>query len=266
MRISGQADFAQRLLKPDLPCPSGLKTWNGSDPAPRFAVYRNNVVVSLVDALAQTFPVTQALVGEAFFRAMAQVFVHAHAPTSRVLAHYGAGFDDFVAEFPPANSLPYLADVARLEMLRVRAFHAASPAALDIKALAPWLSDAQALDSLTLVLHPSLQLLQSRYAVYGLWAAHQSEPGQWEQALAQVDPNEPQTCLVFRDGRDVRVQCLGDGAARFLVGLQQGLPVAQVARGAERQDPGFDVTEPMAALLRHAQIVGISSFGDTAAD
>jgi len=69
MHISGQADFAQRLLKPDLPCPSGLKTWNGSDPAPRFAVYRNNVVVSLVDALAQTFPVTQALVGEAFFRA-----------------------------------------------------------------------------------------------------------------------------------------------------------------------------------------------------
>ncbi|MBK6864396.1 MAG: putative DNA-binding domain-containing protein, partial [Ideonella sp.] len=43
------AAFARALLQPDAPCPAGLKTWNGSDPAKRFAVYRNNVVVSLVD-------------------------------------------------------------------------------------------------------------------------------------------------------------------------------------------------------------------------
>ena len=35
-----------------------------SEAARRFAVYRNNVVSSLVDALADTFPVTQQLVGD----------------------------------------------------------------------------------------------------------------------------------------------------------------------------------------------------------
>ncbi|HSO45483.1 MAG TPA: DNA-binding domain-containing protein, partial [Rhodoferax sp.] len=55
--MSYQAAFAQALLNPHMPCPGGLTTCNGSDPATRFAVYRNNVTVSLIDALADTYPV-----------------------------------------------------------------------------------------------------------------------------------------------------------------------------------------------------------------
>ncbi|MEO8121927.1 MAG: DNA-binding domain-containing protein, partial [Rhodoferax sp.] len=72
--MNSQTAFANALLNAELPCPSGLKTWNGSDPGTRFAVYRNNVMVSLIDALADTYPVVQELVGEEFFRAMARVF------------------------------------------------------------------------------------------------------------------------------------------------------------------------------------------------
>lgn len=53
--MSHQQAIAAALLDPAQPCPPGLTTWNGSDPAHRFAVYRNNVIVSLVDALADTF-------------------------------------------------------------------------------------------------------------------------------------------------------------------------------------------------------------------
>ena len=69
------ANFAAALLDPAAPCPSGLVTWNGSDAAQRFGVYRNNVTVSLIDAVADTFPVVQQLVGADFFRAMAGAFV-----------------------------------------------------------------------------------------------------------------------------------------------------------------------------------------------
>ena len=72
--VGSQAAFAAALLYPARPCPPGLHAWNGSDPAARLAVYRNNVVSSLIDALADTFPVVQQLVGEEFFRAMAGVF------------------------------------------------------------------------------------------------------------------------------------------------------------------------------------------------
>ena len=71
-----QPDWAAALLDPERPAPPGLRAWNGSDPARRFAVHRNNVVASLVSALADGFPVVQALVGEEFFRAMAAVFVY----------------------------------------------------------------------------------------------------------------------------------------------------------------------------------------------
>ena len=45
-----QPDWAAALLDPERPPPPGLRAWNGSDPARRFAVHRNNVVASLVSA------------------------------------------------------------------------------------------------------------------------------------------------------------------------------------------------------------------------
>ena len=113
--MSHQQAIAAALLDPAHPCPPGLTAWNGSDPARRFAVYRNNVIVSLIDALADTFAVTQELVGEAFFRAMAREFAYANPPTSPLLAFYGDTLPDYIEHFPPAASVPYLADVARLD-------------------------------------------------------------------------------------------------------------------------------------------------------
>ena len=93
---TSQAGFAAALLDAGLPPPPGLRAWNGSDPARRFGVYRNNVIVSLVGALGDTFPVVRRLVGDDFFDAMAGVHVRAHPPASPVLAHYGAGFADWL--------------------------------------------------------------------------------------------------------------------------------------------------------------------------
>ena len=58
-------EWCQALLSPGSPAPAGLSTWNGSDPAQRFAVYRNNVLVVLRDALADTFPALRDHLGTA---------------------------------------------------------------------------------------------------------------------------------------------------------------------------------------------------------
>ena len=91
--------FARALLDPALPCPDGLRAHNGSDPAVRFAVYRNNVVTSLVDALADGFPVVRQLVGDEFFTAMARVHVARHPPRSAVLSDWGDAFAAFIDDF-----------------------------------------------------------------------------------------------------------------------------------------------------------------------
>ena len=123
--MSSQTAFATALLDVQLPCPDGLCSANGADPASRFAVYRNNVQSSLINALADSYPVVMQLVGVEFFRAMAAIFVQTQPPHSPLMSCYGEGFVDFIAGFEPAASVPYLADVARLEGLRTRAYHAA---------------------------------------------------------------------------------------------------------------------------------------------
>ncbi|WP_044872378.1 putative DNA-binding domain-containing protein [Pseudomonas sp. LFM046] len=236
--------FASALLDPELPCPPGLRAWNGSDPARRFAVYRNNVLASLTGALAETFPVVQQLVGDEFFRAMARLYVQANPPRSALLAFYGDGFPDFIGAFPPATGLPYLADVARLELARVHAYHAADRAPLDGASLALALGDPDQLPGMRLVLHPSVAVLDSDFAILSLWAAHQ---GLGE--LAEVELGQPECALVLRNGLEVEVSRIGPGAMAFIQALGAGVPLGQAVAAALAIDTGFDLGTTLAQLL-----------------
>lgn len=255
--MSTQTAFAHALFNAELPCPTGLTTWNDSDPTQRFAVYRNNVMVSLIDALADTYPVVQTLVGEEFFRAMARVFAGNNPPRSAVMAYYGRDFADFVAAFSPAASVPYLADVARLEMARVMTYHAADVVAIQPQVLQAALGDPQQLLSLQLVLHPSVQVIESSFAIVSVWAAHQGA----QSALA-VDPDVAQTALVYRDGLDVGIMELATGAGIFISTLLVGQTLADAEQAASGADPEFDLTSVLTLLLR-LQLITRLNTGNT---
>ena len=243
--MNTQTAFAHALLNPELPCPSGLTTWNGSDPDIRFSVYRNNVMVSLIDALADTYPVVQMLVGEDFFRAMARVFAQTKPPRTEVMAYYGRDFADFITSFPPAASVPYLADVARLEMARILAYHAADAVPLDPEVLQTALADPKQLMSLRLVLHPSVHVIQSTFAIFSIWASHQDAT-----CTPSVDPDVAQVVLVYRAGLDVETMKLTDGTGRFVTTLLAGKTLLDSAQVAINMDPEFDLTTALTVLLR----------------
>ena len=249
-----QTRFAAALLDPAAPIPAGLTAWNGSDPARRFAIYRNNVIVSLIDALADAFPVTLELVGEQFFRAMAGIFVRAAPPISVVLTEYGADFPAFIEQFEPAASVPYLADMARLERLRIRAFHAADAEALALDKIAQVLADPKWLPALRLISHPSLGVLRSRYAVVSLWAAHQGIGD-----LARINPALPESALVIRAGMDVPIIALPPGGAVLIASLTDGLPLGEAAAlAATSAGPDFDLAVNLALLLRNGAFSSFS--------
>ena len=252
--MSPQRCFAEALLEPEQACPPGLITWNASDPARRFAVYRNNVIVSLVDALADTFAVTQDLVGEAFFRAMARVFAYTNPPTSRLLVFYGETFPAFIECFPPAASLPYLADVARLEFLRVRAYHAADVAPVRSEDIVAVLADEDKLPDLGLALHPSLAVLDSAGAVVSLWAVHQGVGD-----LATLVPDVPETALVVRDGLDVEVMSIPRASGVFIAAVKRGATLGDAMAAAQSVDRDFDATLPLALLIQKSAITALYS-------
>jgi hypothetical protein len=252
-----QAIFAAALLDAQAPLPSGLRAWNGSDPARRFGVHRNNVVVSLVGALADTFPVLRQLVGDEFFDAMAGVFVRAHPPASPVLAHYGAGFADWLAGFAPARALPYLPDMARLEHARVAAYHAADAEPLAAPAIAAHLARPASLPGARLRLHPSCRVLHSAFCVHALWAAHQGDTPFGADGPA-IDIGQASAMLVLRDAADeVQVIAIDAAAAGFIAALFGGHSLGDALRGA----PGVDLAATLALLLRHGAIVGWQAGG-----
>lgn len=96
----------------------------------RLKVYRNNIVGSLTDVVVAGFPVMEVLVGKEFMEGMARSFVLKQPPEQGCLNQYGAGFDDFVRDFAPAQSLPYLSDVARMELAMNKAYYAKDQAAV----------------------------------------------------------------------------------------------------------------------------------------
>ena len=120
------AAFATALLDPRSGTPTVVTGPNEKAAVRRYNVYRNNVTVSLIDALAAVFPATQRLAGVEFFRAMARFHIRATPPTSPLLFEYGRDFPGFIATYEYARSAPWLADVAQgVERAWLDAYHAA---------------------------------------------------------------------------------------------------------------------------------------------
>ena len=74
-RFEYAAAFTAGLLDPDRAPPDAVSGPNGKVAVKRYAVYRNNVTVSLIDALAANFPATLRITGPDFFRAMARFHI-----------------------------------------------------------------------------------------------------------------------------------------------------------------------------------------------
>ena len=225
--------------------PFGLTARNAEEVERRFAVYRNNVTVGLTEALATRFPVIQRLVGEAFFAAMARLYVETDRPKTPVLHEWGEGFAGFLEGFPPLAAYPYLGDVARIEYARGRAFHAADALPVDPVRLAS--ADP---DRVRLTLHPSVTLLALGHPAVSIWASNQ--PGQETLPLA----TGPETALILRDvAFAVPVYVVGPGDDVLLRSLQSGERLSIAAAAAQRAEVDHDPQAILVLLMRAGAIV-----------
>ncbi|MFN3984972.1 MAG: putative DNA-binding domain-containing protein [Rhodocyclaceae bacterium] len=246
--------FAAALADPTLPLPQGL----ADTPARRsqgFAVYRNNVASTLADALVERFPVCQEVVGESFFRATTRVFVQQHWPKSPRLDDWSANFPGFLAAFPPLTSLPYVADLARLEWEAWRSLHAADAAPLAEHAIAARLADTARLPGMGMALLPSVGTMTSAHAVVSIWQAHQYPPG---ARRFDFDPATPQDALILRPALTVQVVALPPGGPAFVTALQAGASLAAAADRAFGQAPCFNLQATLGTLIGHRAIAALS--------
>lgn len=212
-----QQIFAQAILNPDLPEPDGLTGPQGGAAGGRFDVYRNNVVVSLIEAVEAGFPALRSLIGPNNFKSLAGVFVRQHPPQSRIMPHYGDDLPDFLAGFAPLAKHPYLPDIARLELAQRRAYHAADAPPLDPARLAA-LDDASFTQTRA-IFAPAVQVLSSDWPIYGIWQKSQN-------ANAPAPQPGGQGVLITRPEYDPIVTQISLEQAQTITALQHGAPLA----------------------------------------
>lgn len=248
-----QYGFRRHLLEePDEALASAV-LGDGMTPDARLRIYRNHVAYSLRAALATTFPVVVRLVGEEFFGGMTRPFIARHPPRSPCLHEYGDQFPDFVADFAPAASLPYLPDVGRLEWAMNAAYHADAERPLDAAILLGL--DPASLAQIRLRLQPAVGIVDSAYPVDTIWRANQADGDGSGVDLA----TGPRSLLVWRQDNDAVFRQLDPGGSVFVGGLLSGESMAMAAEGALAAASDFDLAGALQLLLGQGLVADIAA-------
>jgi len=193
-----------------------LKDSDASEEAmARFTIYRNNVILSLSIAVADTFPVVKRLVGDEHFKKATIVFVRHHPPQHSSLMFYGKEFIKFIKTWPAFSALPYLGDIAQLEWFYIRAFHAEDVEVLEndsLQQIAP-----ENLAEVSFTAHPSVHLMQSEWPIDTIWKENLKE----QVGIIDLDKLAGCNLLIYRQQLQVSVIALTADCFNFLSKLTE---------------------------------------------
>jgi len=196
------------------------KNLNGES---RIKVYQSSILGIQTDALAAVYPVIKKLVGDEFFLAMGKAYLRKYFSPSGDLHNLGGQMADFLQDFEPAKTLPYLPDVARLEWVWHRIFHAADEDNLDFDELAKIPAEQHGV--LQFYLRDGARLLASPYPVHRIWQLNQDEYTGEES----IDLDEGGVLLLItRNGYEIEIHQLNDDEWKFLQLIQLGVSLTVI--------------------------------------
>ena len=210
----------------------------------RLQVYRHNHLSALRESLRAVYPVTERLVGEAFFAAAADAYVLANPSHSGNIQDYGGAFPLFLEGYAPAAALPYLGDVAALEWRRLQTAIAPAHAPMDLTALAQ--VPKEMLTELRFHHQPAARALDSRFPILSIWQFCQQPDPEGELDLGRGS----ERVLFSRRAEEVEMRLLSAGEYAFLRVLCRGETFEAACRAALTVERSFDVEERFATLVR----------------
>lgn len=243
-----QTEFRAALLDPARGRPEGLVDDAGRPAGRRFDVYRNNVAVSLTEALETAFPVIRKLLGDQNFRMLAGVFLRQHPPSSPLMMFYGAEMPGFLRGFEPTSKLGYLPDIARLELAIRESYHAADADSMDTRLLQDMPADA--LLSAKVALAPSIRLVRSDWPIHAIWR-YNTEEGAPKPQMAGED------VLVVRQALDPSPHLLAPGGGQFIEALLNAKTFGDAHEAALSASPEFDLAGTLGLLVGAEAIINI---------
>jgi len=237
---SNDNDFSQQV------------TNNNINGARRLQIYHNNIYIGLCNALSAVYPVVNRLVGDEFFKFMANAYIQQHPSRSGNLHDFGKQLPLFIKNFKPARMLVYLNDVARLEWIYHTVFHAADSSEFEIEKLQQ-VREAN-YHKLIFTPNPASQLISSPYPILKIWLANQdSHEGNHDSNLQSenISLDEGETrLLVIRRHLDIEFQSLDDAEFVFLQAFYNRDNFFTACDAVTEIYPEYDISQ---LLLKHIQ-------------
>lgn len=246
------SDLRRAIMTPEPSEPPALASGSDAQVAAGVAVYRNNVRAAYLRALADTFPVVERLVGEEFFRFLAHEYFHARPPRSPLAARYGDLLPEFLERFEPAAHLPYLADVARLEIAWLAAYHAAEADSLSSTAILAALAENP--DDARFTVHPSMRLIASSFPVHAIWLHNRRRnPAPLELGAAG------ERVLLIRPTEAVETVTLSHGLYAALNAIGAGAALGEALDRAVDAEPAADLSDIIRAIAGSDAVTAVSN-------
>jgi len=198
--------------------------------------YRRGIQGQRHHALEVSYPVLVQVVGMAFFRSAASIYIAQTPSRQGNLNCYGDTFGDFLSTWQPASQLPYLGDLARLEWA-VQIAHDAPDAEIRTdtwREIAP-----EDYGGLRLRFQPALVRFNSPWPVGDIWRAHQDHN---DEALQRIDFTCPASELVCRTHGRVQVRALTAGEVAWYDAIGAGLTLSEALEHALARQSSFDLS------------------------
>ncbi len=241
-----QSTFRQALLNhKNTDAATFIRSIKASDAEARFDIYRNNVRTSLIEVMRSAFPAVNYFAGDDNFTYAANRFLEVEPPRIPRLYAYGDQFPKFLQHFAPAQEMPWLPDLARLEWACQESLFAADADSLSIKNISQ-LNDAA---SVRLAFIPSLRVVASSYPVLSLWEQARERPDINSHRPLPNLTKPGETILLVRPQDDVEFHRLLPGEVALITAIRDGRDLAGALEAALEAQPGQDLGYILAVLI-----------------
>ena len=248
--LEQQARFVRAIFNPSDDTESLLCAIQRSSVQAGIAIYRNNVFSNYRRVLGNVYPVIQRLVGEEFFTAMSDAYIHATPSHSGDVRNYGATFAEFIGTYPSALQLVYLHDVAQIEWACHQILNQPDSANFDVVKLAQIPPDQLAQSHIELC--AASALVSSSYPAIKIWQTNQ--PDYAGDDNIDLDAGA-EYGLVLREQFSVTLYPLSAAEFEFLSLLSQHKTLAEALQTAQTIAADFDLS---GCLMRHISNGAIS--------
>ena len=234
--LQAALDAAISSAEPDSAAVELLRATEERAAKQQLQAMRATAVGARLTMLRSIHPALESLVGGEFFEHAAGRFCRQTPGNAADLSEYGHGFAEWLGALP-LDDIPWAADLARLEWAIYRASRAPVIPGLAPSALTEIAPEQQARSRF--VVDPGSTLVESQYAVVGLWHAHA------RQRLTGFNINVPCRALV-RPGETCpsTVEIVGPEAAAWRA-FEEELTLDAVCTRLSTE--GFD---PIALLVQ----------------